>query len=224
MEKMFQKNKYCILKRRRLEKYTLRQKITNFLVDNVQGPPTKNHININNLNNRELLILEVDNEKIRFRIAFDNTEYSKSLKEIEKNYLSKEIIDREYLELEIRDNFICSKNPNLISLHQVWEYEYQKKHLLALTGGKIIKQIHVPSMTIDNIYLDVYFIFLLFILIFEYLIITGNPILNVSNRIGAFLALAVVGIICIFMYLNNYIRMKEYERELEYRIEKQRYK
>lgn len=77
MEKMFQKNKYYILKRRKLETYTLRQKITNFLDDTIEDSRNKNHII---LNNRELLILEADNEKIRFRRAFDNTEYSKYLK------------------------------------------------------------------------------------------------------------------------------------------------
>ncbi len=222
MEKMFQKNKYYILKRRRLEKYTLRQKITNFLVDHVQGQPTKNHLNINNLNNRELLILEVDNEKIRFRIAFENTEYSKSLKEIEKNYISKEIIDREYLELEISDNFICKKSPNLISLHQVWEYEYQKKHLSASTGGKIIKQINIPYMKIYNFYLDELFILFLFCLIIAYLIITNTA--HADNREWASIFFVVFGFIILGMYLNNYNRMKEYERELEYRIEKLRHK
>lgn len=217
---MFQKNKYYILKRRKLEKYTLRQKIINFLEDNFEYSRSKNHII---LNNRELLILASDNEKIRFRRAFDNTEYSKSIIEIENNYISKEIIDREYLELEIRDNFMCNENPNSISLHQVWEYEYQKKHLFALTGGKKIKQIHVPSMSIDNIYLDIYFILFFVILIVEYLIY--DQLLYVSNnRLYAFLSFAVIGIICIFISLKNYNLIKEYERELEYRIEKLRYK
>ena len=147
---MLQKNKYYIFERKKLEEYTSFQTITNFLKDHIKISLNKNDIIINNC---EFLILEVDNENIKFRKTFEKTEYSKPLKEIEKNYTSREIIDREYLDLEIQDNFQCKRNPNLINLHQAWEYEYQKKHLLALTEGKIIKQIHIPYLNIDNFYL-----------------------------------------------------------------------
>ncbi|CAG0987006.1 MAG: hypothetical protein MPEBLZ_02890 [Candidatus Methanoperedens nitroreducens] len=50
-----------------------------------------------------------------------------------------------------------------------------------------------------------------------------NQIFNDFNRGGFSITFVVVGIKFLFLYINKYNIVKEYERELEYRIEKQRY-